>query len=94
MTRQRLSLFIPLALLALLVGFASLSHAEDYYMQELLTREQYQQVQGLEKPGASVPDRHEHPGQYPAKNGPKGKADKTSADAKSGKTAASSCMLT
>ncbi|XP_054454614.1 inactive carboxypeptidase-like protein X2 [Anoplopoma fimbria] len=96
MTRQRLSLLTPLALLGLLVGFADLSSAgedEDYYMQELLTREQYNQVQVLEKPVASIPERHEHPSQNPSKKAPKGKAggsrqtDKTTADAKSVKTA-------
>ena len=97
MTRQRLSLFTPLALLGLLVGLANISRGfagedEDYYMQELLTREQYNQVQVLEKPVASIPDRHEHPSQNHAKKVPKGKADssrqtdKTTADAKSGKS--------
>ncbi|XP_029312759.1 inactive carboxypeptidase-like protein X2 [Cottoperca gobio] len=98
MTRQRLSLLTPLALLGLLVGLADLSHGsagvdEDYYMQELLTREQYNQVQMQEKPVASIPDRHEHPSQKPGKKVPKGKADssrqtdKTTADAKSVKIA-------
>ncbi|KAM6899041.1 inactive carboxypeptidase-like protein X2 [Lycodopsis pacificus] len=98
MTRQRLGLLTPLALLGLLVGLADLSHGsagedEDYYMQELLKREQYNQVQVLEKPVASTPDRHEHPSQSPTKKVPKGKAgsgrqtDKTTADAKSVKTA-------
>ncbi|CAK6956770.1 inactive carboxypeptidase-like protein X2 [Scomber scombrus] len=98
MTRQRLSLFTPLALLGLLVGLANLnccsaSEDEDYYMQELLSREQYNQVQVVEKPVASIPDRHEHRSQNPAKKVPKGKADssrqpdKTTADAKSVKTA-------
>ncbi|KAG7241651.1 hypothetical protein INR49_025249 [Caranx melampygus] len=97
MTRQRLSLLTPLALLGLLVGLADLSYGstgedEDYYMQELLTREQYNQVQMLEKPVASIPDRHEHHGHNPAKKVPKGKADssrqtdKTTADAKTVKT--------
>ncbi len=100
MTRQRLSLLTPLALLGLLVGLADLglssaSEDEDYYMQELLTRNQYHQVQMLEKPVASIPDvRHEHPSQNPAKKVPKGKADssrqtdKTTDDTKSGKTTA------
>lgn len=92
MTRQRLSLLTPLALLGLLMGLADLSQDEDYYMQELLTRDQYNQVQMLEKPVASIPDRHEHPSQNSAKKVPKGKADssrqadKTTADAKSGKS--------
>lgn len=89
MTRQRLGLFILLALLLLLVGLADLSHGEDYYMQELLTREQYNQVQVPQKAGASIADRHEHAGQYPAKNVPKDdsskETDKTAADAKTGK---------
>ncbi|TMS21862.1 Inactive carboxypeptidase-like protein X2 [Larimichthys crocea] len=98
MTRQRLSLLTPLALLGLLMGLADISHGfagedEDYYMQELLTRDQYNKVQMLEKPVASIPDRHEHPSQNPAKKVPKGKAesnrqtDKTTADTKSVKTA-------
>ncbi|TKS89760.1 Inactive carboxypeptidase-like protein X2 [Collichthys lucidus] len=98
MTRQRLSLLTPLALLGLLMGLADISHGyagedEDYYMQELLTRDQYNMVQMLEKPVASIPDRHEHPSQNPAKKVPKGKAesnrqtDKTTADTKSVKTA-------
>lgn len=101
MTRQRLSLLTPLALLGLLVGLADLSHGsagedEDYNMQELLTREHYNQVQVLEKPVASIPDRRERSGQSPAKKVPKGKADsgrqtdKTAADAKSGKSTATS----
>lgn len=99
MTRRRLSFLTPLALLGLLVGLADLSHGstgedEDYYMQELLTREQYNQVQMLEKPVASIPDRHEYRGQNPAKKVPKGKeegsrqTDQTTADAKSGKSLA------
>lgn len=56
MTRQRLSLLTPLALLGLLMGLADLSQDEDYYMQELLTRDQYNQVQMLEKPVASIPE--------------------------------------
>ncbi|XP_059179992.1 inactive carboxypeptidase-like protein X2 [Centropristis striata] len=98
MTRQRLSLLTPLALLGLLVGLADLSHGstgedEDYYMQELLTREQYNQVQVLEKPVASIPERHEHQSQTLGKKAPKGKTvssrqtDKTTADAKSVKAA-------
>ncbi|XP_068439051.1 inactive carboxypeptidase-like protein X2 [Clinocottus analis] len=97
MTRQRLSLLTPLALLGLLVGLADLSHGfagedEDYYMQELLSREQYNQVQVPEKPVASTPDRHEHPGQNPGKKAPRGKAGsgrptgKTTADPKPVKT--------
>uniref|UniRef100_UPI0037E9116B inactive carboxypeptidase-like protein X2 n=1 Tax=Semicossyphus pulcher TaxID=241346 RepID=UPI0037E9116B len=98
MTRQRHSLLTPLALLGLLVGLADFSHGsaledEDYYMQELLTRDQYNQVQMVEKPVASIPDRHERPSQNSGKKVPKGKAessrqtDKTAADEKSVKTA-------
>lgn len=101
MARQRLSLLTPLALLGLLVGMADLSHGsaaedEDYYMQELLTRDQYNQVQMLDKPVASIPERHEQPSQNAAKKVPKAKAessrqaDKITADTKSGKTTASS----
>ena len=96
MTRQRLSLLTPLALLGLLVGLADFSHGstgedEDYYMQELLTREQYNRVQVQEKPVASIPVRHESPSQNPGKKLGKGKADSNgqtdkSTDAKSGKT--------
>lgn len=97
MRRQRLSLLTFLALLGLLVGLADLGHGhaaedEDYYMQELLTREQYNQVQGAEQPVASIPDRQQRPGQTPAKKAPKGKADasrqtdKDTSEAKSGKS--------
>lgn len=61
-------------------------------MQELLTREQYNQVQVLEKTAASIPDGYEHPRQSPAKKMSSGKpdsrkpADKTTADAKAVKT--------
>ncbi|CAJ1080254.1 inactive carboxypeptidase-like protein X2 [Xyrichtys novacula] len=98
MTRQRLRVLTLLALLGLLVwladlGFSSAVEDEDYYMQELLTRDQDNQVQTLEKPVASIPDRHEHPSQNSGKKVPKGKAessrqtDKTPADEKSVKTA-------
>ncbi|XP_068161304.1 inactive carboxypeptidase-like protein X2 isoform X2 [Antennarius striatus] len=65
MTRQHLRLLTPLALLGLLAGLADLGHGsasedEDYYMQELLTREQYNQVQMLEKPLGSIPE-HQNP---------------------------------
>ncbi|KAM6897731.1 inactive carboxypeptidase-like protein X2 [Xenentodon cancila] len=92
MTRQRLSLLTPLALLGLLLGFADLSlgsAGEDYYMQELLTREQYNQVQVLEKSFSSLPDGHGHPRQNPTKKISKEKAEsskknnKPMADAKS-----------
>lgn len=59
-------------------------------MQELLTREQYNQVQMLEKPVASIPDRsREHPSQNPGKKVAKGgrQTDKTTDDTKSGKRA-------
>lgn len=96
MTRRRLSFLTPLALLGLLAGLADLGHSsragedEDYYMQELLTRDQYNQVQTLENPAASVPERHVHPSQR-SKNVPKGKSEsskqmgKTQTDMKSGK---------
>ncbi|XP_034716053.1 inactive carboxypeptidase-like protein X2 [Etheostoma cragini] len=98
MTRQHLCLLTPLALLGLLVGLADLSQGsagedEDYYMHELLKREQYNQVQVLEKPVASIPDRHVQPSQKPAKKVPKGKVDsstqteKNRAEVKSVKTA-------
>ncbi|XP_061564388.1 inactive carboxypeptidase-like protein X2 [Cololabis saira] len=95
MTSQRLSLLTPLALLGLLLGFADLSlgsvgEDEDYYMQELLTREQYNQVQVQEKSSfSSSPDGHGRPRQNPAKKIPKEKAesskkkDKPVANAKS-----------
>lgn len=91
MTRQRLSFLTPLALLGLLAGLADLSRAsedEDYYMQELLTRDQYNKVQMLEKPVASIPDRNrEQPSQKPGKKVAKGgrQTDKTTDDTKSGK---------
>lgn len=97
MRRHCLSLFTLLALLGLLaVVVADLGHGhadedEDYYMQELLTRERYNQVQGPDEPVASIADRQEHPGQTSAKKGPKGKADssrhvdKSASDTKSGK---------
>ncbi|XP_017289389.1 inactive carboxypeptidase-like protein X2 [Kryptolebias marmoratus] len=77
MTRQCISLLTPLVLL-LLTGLADLSlgsagEHEDYYMQEMLTRERYNQVQVREKPISSTPDEHEHPRQ--SKKTPKGKAE-------------------
>ncbi|XP_054624294.1 inactive carboxypeptidase-like protein X2 [Dunckerocampus dactyliophorus] len=83
MTYQRPSLLFPLALLGLLVVLANLSRGmasddEDYYMQELLSREQYARVQMPEKPGAPVTDVHEQPRQYPGKKTAKGKPDKSS----------------
>uniref|UniRef100_A0AAQ4RG07 Carboxypeptidase X, M14 family member 2 n=1 Tax=Gasterosteus aculeatus aculeatus TaxID=481459 RepID=A0AAQ4RG07_GASAC len=97
MAGQRLGLLTPLALLGLLVGLADLSHGfagedEDYYMQELLTREQLNQVRVQEKPAASTPDMHEQPSQSPTKKAPKGDAGsgrqtgKTTADGKTVKT--------
>ncbi|XP_010765509.1 inactive carboxypeptidase-like protein X2 [Notothenia coriiceps] len=96
MARQRITLLTPLALLGLLAGLVDLSHGsaredEDYYMQELLTREHINQFQ--EKPVASIPDRHEPPSPKPAKKGTKGKADssrqtdKATANSKAVKTA-------
>lgn len=71
MTGQRLALLTYLALLGLFLVLAEISlgtaaEDEDYYMQELLTREQYNLVQMQE-----VPDRHEHPSENPAKKVPK-----------------------
>ncbi|KAM9832398.1 inactive carboxypeptidase-like protein X2 [Neosynchiropus ocellatus] len=84
MTRQRLRLLVPLALLGLLTNFnrVSTDEDEDYYMQELLTREQHNQVQLQEKPVASV---------QPARKVPKDtdssrKMDKNNADAKLAKS--------
>lgn len=91
MTKQRLSLLTPLALLGLLMGLADLSDGsagedEDYFMQDLLTRDQYNQIQILEKPVASIPDRHGHSSQSPAKKVPKGKVESSrQMDTKSGK---------
>lgn len=91
MTRQRLSLLTPLALLGLLMGLADLSDGsagedEDYYMQDLLTRDQYNQVQMLEKPVASIPNKKEVSGQNNAKKVPRGKAESSrQIDTKSGK---------
>lgn len=57
MTTQQRSFLIRLALLGLLVGLAELTAGEDedYYMQELLTRDLYNQVQIQETPVASIP---------------------------------------
>lgn len=96
MMRGHLRLLTPLALLGLLVGLADLSHGsvsedEDYYMQELLTREQYNQVQVSEKQIPFIPDGEEDPRQHPAKKIPKAKTDsskktdKTPGDTKTGK---------
>lgn len=75
MTGQRLALLTYLALLGLflVLGEISLGTAaedEDYYMQELLTREQYNLVQMQE-----VPHRHAHPSENPAKKVPKSTAE-------------------
>lgn len=77
-------LLTPLALLGLLVVLVNLSRGsanqdEDYYMQDLLPREQLQQVHMLEKPVASTPDR-----QDPAKRLPDSRAHKGAVDAKPG----------
>lgn len=57
MTTQQRSFLIRLALLGLLLGLAELTAGEDedYYMQELLTRDLYNQVQIQETPVASIP---------------------------------------
>lgn len=61
-----------LALLGLLVGFAELTAGEDedYYMQEMLTRDLYNQVQIRETPEALISD---DPSKNPAKKLPKEK---------------------
>lgn len=66
-------LLTPLALLGLLValvklGAGSADQYEDYYMQELLTREQHM----LEKPVASTPDRQDPAKRLPARRAHKG----------------------
>lgn len=80
-------LLTPLALLALLVVLVPLERGsanqyEDYYMQDLLTREQ--QVHTLEKPVASTVDR-----QDPAKR----RATKGGVDAKPGIAISSFVLL-
>lgn len=89
MTRQRFSLLSALALLGFLT--AHLSHGsdaedEDYYMQELLTREQYNQVQVLEKTAASD-ERQSNVKEMPNEK-PDGRksADKTTTDIKAVKS--------
>lgn len=95
MTRQSLSILTPLALLVLLAGFSdfqlgSVGAEEDYNVQELLTRETFNQVQELEK--SSKPGGHEEKRQIPAKiskekaSQSSKKADKTPTDTKSGKS--------
>ncbi|KAM9773890.1 inactive carboxypeptidase-like protein X2 [Syngnathus typhle] len=74
MTGQHRNLFFLLALLGFLAGLADLSQAstsedQDYYMQELLTREQYARVQMPEGPEGREP-----PKQY-SKKAAKGKGD-------------------
>ncbi|XP_053710090.1 inactive carboxypeptidase-like protein X2 isoform X2 [Synchiropus splendidus] len=89
MTRQRLRLLVPLALLGLLTNFSRVStdEDEDYYMQELLTREQYNQVQLQEKPVASVPDKQQQPARkVPKDTDSSRKMDKNNAEAKLAKT--------
>lgn len=95
MTGQLLTLLTPLALL-FLAGFADLSLAsvdedEDYYMQEMLTKERYNQVRLLEKPISSRVYSQEDLKQNPVGKMPKGevgndkKMDKISDPSKSGK---------
>ncbi|MEQ2188198.1 hypothetical protein GOODEAATRI_012573, partial [Goodea atripinnis] len=84
MTGQLLSLLTPLALL-LLVGLADLSLAsvdddDDYYMQEMLTRERYNQVRLPENPISSTADAREEVKQNPAKNMPKGEVENKKTD--------------
>lgn len=99
MIRKHLRLLTPLALLGLLVGLADLTHGsvgedEDYYMQGLLIREQYNQVQVLEKQNSFIPDGEKDPKEHSAKKTAKVKSDsnkkihKTPADAKTGKNTA------
>ncbi|RVE59756.1 hypothetical protein OJAV_G00191640 [Oryzias javanicus] len=94
MTRQSLSILTPLALLVLLAGFAdfqldSVGADEDYNVQELLTRETFNQVQELEKSTSSKPGGHEQKRQIPAKiskekaSQSSKKADKTPTETKS-----------
>uniref|UniRef100_A0A3Q2PDE8 Inactive carboxypeptidase-like protein X2 n=1 Tax=Fundulus heteroclitus TaxID=8078 RepID=A0A3Q2PDE8_FUNHE len=76
MTGKLLRLLTPLALL-LLVGFADLSLAsvdedEDYYMQEMLTRERYNRARVPEKPNSSTADTQEEAKQNPARKMPRG----------------------
>ncbi|XP_005794845.1 inactive carboxypeptidase-like protein X2 [Xiphophorus maculatus] len=76
MTGQLLSLLTPLALL-LFVGFADLCLAsveedEDNYMQEMLTRERYNQVRMPEKSISSTANAQGEPKQKPARKMPKG----------------------
>lgn len=75
MTAQQRSSLIRLALLGLLVGLAELTAGEDedFYMQELLTRDLYNQVQIQETPEASIPDGHNDPFENPTKKLPKEK---------------------
>lgn len=75
MTAQQRSFLIRLALLGLLMGLAELTAGEDedYYMQELLTRELYNQLQIQETPEASIPDGHDDHSENPAKKLPKEK---------------------
>lgn len=95
MTGQLLSLLTPLALL-LFVGFADLSLAsveedEDNYMQEMLTRERYNQVRMPEKSISSTANAQGEPKQKPARKMPKGemgndkKTDKIPDSTKPGK---------
>lgn len=75
MTAQQRSSLIRLALLGLLVGLAehTAGEDEDFYMQELLTRDLYNQVQIQETPEASIPDGHNDPFENPTKKLPKEK---------------------
>lgn len=69
MTAQQRSFLIRLALLGLLVGLAELTAGEDedFYMQELLTRDLYNQVQIQETSEASIPDGRNDPFENPTK---------------------------
>lgn len=61
------------------LGGGSANQDEDYYMQELLTREQLHQSRMLEKPVASTQDRQDS-----AKRLPDRRAHKGAVDAKQG----------
>nr|XP_015818469.2 inactive carboxypeptidase-like protein X2 [Nothobranchius furzeri]XP_054605223.1 inactive carboxypeptidase-like protein X2 [Nothobranchius furzeri] len=78
MTRQ--CLWMPLALLLLLgladLSFGSADEHEDYYMQEMLTREHYNQVQVPETPITSPPDGQGQPRRSETMPKGKGESDK------------------
>lgn len=88
MKGQHSGLFAPLVLVGILSGLVILSHGsigvdEDYYMQDLLRRERYNQVQSLGKP--LISDSRHDPSQNPAEKQPQGKAGRQTEKNKSGK---------